>query len=164
MDLVNAIVRQCSFVDKMYDFGWSVPGFFDSPEDELVLQHAIARYHGYVAYHGNLGLVHVSYPYRFLDLISQSPTTMLVPTLDIDLVWHTHQLMASWYQADCGEYVGRYIDQSVATSSLFYNMRITTAVYNLAMTKSMKASWLTLSILRVEPGAYVSSRQTASTS
>ena len=36
---------------------------------------------------------------------------MLVPTLDIDLVWHTHQLMASRYSVDCEMYVGRYVDQ-----------------------------------------------------
>ena len=46
VDLVNAVVRQCSFVDKMHEFGWTAPGFFDGPETELVLQHAIARYHG----------------------------------------------------------------------------------------------------------------------
>lgn len=31
----------------------------------------------------------------FLDLMSSSPASFFVPTLDIDLVWHTHQLMAT---------------------------------------------------------------------
>ncbi|KAG5650291.1 hypothetical protein H0H81_012733 [Sphagnurus paluster] len=33
-----------------------------------------------------------------------------VPTLDIDLVWDTHQLTGPEYNADCKQYVGRYID------------------------------------------------------
>lgn len=36
---------------------------------------------------------------------------MFVPTLDIDLAWHTHQLMASRYGVDCEMYIGRYVDQ-----------------------------------------------------
>ena len=51
--------------------------------------------------------------YRFLDLISSRPNSMTVPTLDIDLVWHTHQLMAARYGLDCEHYVGRYVDQLV---------------------------------------------------
>lgn len=130
VDLVNAIVRQCSFVDKMHEFGWSSPGFFDLPEDELVLQHAIARYHGYVHISDDsIGCGSWSALLRrFLDLISQSPKTMLVPTLDIDLVWHTHQLMGSWYHADCGEYLGRYIDQWVVLLSIFYMQAMTLLV------------------------------------
>jgi hypothetical protein len=49
--------------------------------------------------------------YSFLDLMSTSPGSFLVPTLDIDLVWHTHQLMAHKYDTDCRELVGRFIDQ-----------------------------------------------------
>lgn len=45
VELVGAVIRQCSFVDKMTDFGWTEPGAFDQPQDEVVLQHAIARYH-----------------------------------------------------------------------------------------------------------------------
>lgn len=32
---------------KMYDLGWTERNFFSSPEDEVALQHAIARYHAY---------------------------------------------------------------------------------------------------------------------
>ena len=48
IDLVGAVIRQCSFVDKMHHFGWTEPGYFDDKDDELVLVHAIARYHGCV--------------------------------------------------------------------------------------------------------------------
>ncbi|KAJ7494422.1 hypothetical protein B0H11DRAFT_1717508 [Mycena galericulata] len=92
VELVGAILRQGSFVTKMYDLGWTKPGFFDSAEDEVALQHAIARYHA------------------FLDLMSSSPASFFVPTLDIDLAWHTHQLMASKYSTDTVKYVGRFID------------------------------------------------------
>lgn len=48
---------------------------------------------------------------RFLDLMTLQSDDMLVPTLDIDLVWHTHQLTGQAYQDDCMNLVGRYIDQ-----------------------------------------------------
>ena len=41
-------MRQSSFVKKMYDLGWTGPGFFDYAGDELALQHAISRYHAFV--------------------------------------------------------------------------------------------------------------------
>ena len=48
VELVGAVIRQCSFVDKMHNFGWTEPGYFDDKEDEMVLVHSIARYHAYV--------------------------------------------------------------------------------------------------------------------
>lgn len=42
------VIRQSSFINKMTDLGWTRAGFFDNPEDEVVLQHALARYHAYV--------------------------------------------------------------------------------------------------------------------
>ncbi|KAK6993013.1 hypothetical protein R3P38DRAFT_3079281 [Favolaschia claudopus] len=89
---VDLILRQGSFVAKMHDLQWTKPGFFDSPEDETALQHVIVRYHA------------------FLDLMSSSPASFFVPTLDIDLAWHTHQLMAENYAKDTMKYVGRFID------------------------------------------------------
>ena len=50
IDLVGAVIRQGSFIDKMHDFGWTETGYFDDPVDEVVLAHAIARYHAYVSY------------------------------------------------------------------------------------------------------------------
>lgn len=45
IDLVGAVLRQGSFVAKMHDLRWTETGFFDNPEDEVVLQHSVARYH-----------------------------------------------------------------------------------------------------------------------
>jgi Glycine-rich domain-containing protein-like len=49
----------------------------------------------------------------FLDLMSSSPNGFFVPTLDIDLAWHTHQLLSTQYNSDCKKYLSRYIDQCV---------------------------------------------------
>ncbi|KAI0792010.1 hypothetical protein C8Q75DRAFT_805056 [Abortiporus biennis] len=92
IELVGAILRQGSFIDKMHSFAWTEPGYFDDKVDETVLQHSIARYHA------------------FLDLMTSTPTGFFVPTLDIDLAWHTHQMMGSKYSADCARTVKRYID------------------------------------------------------
>ncbi|KAG6908350.1 hypothetical protein DXG01_005168 [Tephrocybe rancida] len=100
VDLVGAVLRQGSFVKKMHDLQWTQPGFFDSKNDEVALQHSIARYHA------------------FLDLMSKSNASFYVPTLDIDLAWHTHQLLWQTYHNDCMNYVGRYVDQLVLSSHL----------------------------------------------
>ncbi|KAF6750994.1 hypothetical protein DFP72DRAFT_817051 [Ephemerocybe angulata] len=92
VELVGAVLRQRSFVKKMVDLGWTRPGYFDKEDDELALRHAIARYHA------------------FMDLLSSTPASFFVPTLDIDLAWHTHQLTSKQYEGDCLAYVGRYID------------------------------------------------------
>ncbi|KAG5636120.1 hypothetical protein H0H81_009052 [Sphagnurus paluster] len=92
LDLVGAVIRQGSFIKKMRELSWTDPRFFESRIDEAVLYHAIARYHA------------------FLDLLACEPQSVFVPTLDIDLVWHTHQLNGTVYNSDCKKYVGRYID------------------------------------------------------
>ncbi|KAH7905898.1 hypothetical protein BJ138DRAFT_1017075 [Hygrophoropsis aurantiaca] len=92
IDLVEAVLRQGIFTKKMGDMGWLQSAAFKEGTKARILEDCIARYHG------------------FLDLMASSPGTMFVPTLDIDLVWHSHQLMASRYLIDCEIYVGRSID------------------------------------------------------
>jgi len=92
VELVGAVLRQGSFVDKMDSLGWTKPDFFSSKEDQVVLHHCVARYHA------------------FLDLMSSSPTAFFVPTLDIDLGWHTHQLSAGNYANDCKKYIKRFVN------------------------------------------------------
>ncbi len=41
--------------------------------------------------------------------MSSKPKDFFVPTLDIDLAWHTHQLLPS-YNNDCISYLRRSID------------------------------------------------------
>lgn len=47
IDLVGAVIRQGSFIEKMHSFGWTQADFFDAPQDEVVLVHAITRYHAH---------------------------------------------------------------------------------------------------------------------
>ena len=42
----------------------------------------------------------------FMQLKKPNPATFLVPMYDIDLVWHTHQLLASEYLNACEKYFG----------------------------------------------------------
>ncbi|KAJ6589688.1 hypothetical protein B0H19DRAFT_1058674 [Mycena capillaripes] len=94
VELSGAVLRQESFVAKMHALGWTKPGNFHGTDNEIVLQYAIARYHA------------------FLDLMCDFPKEFFVPTLDIDLVWHTHQLMTTKYASDTMTYMNRYIDHN----------------------------------------------------
>ncbi|EPQ58876.1 hypothetical protein GLOTRDRAFT_90647 [Gloeophyllum trabeum ATCC 11539] len=92
VELVGAVLRQESFIDKMVNLGWTDPTYFEAREDEIALHHAAARYHA------------------FLDLMATPPFEYYVPTLDIDLAWHTHQLYADRYASDCRKYMSRFVD------------------------------------------------------
>jgi hypothetical protein len=49
--------------------------------------------------------------YRFLQLkASQPENTLLIPTLDIELVWQTHLLRPEMYRKDCLRLFRRVID------------------------------------------------------
>ncbi|KAJ7044295.1 hypothetical protein C8F04DRAFT_1174732 [Mycena alexandri] len=48
----------------------------------------------------------------FLDLTWEFPKSFFIPTLDIDLVWHTHQLMTTVYAHDTSTHMDRYIDHN----------------------------------------------------
>lgn len=45
IDLVSAVSRQCAFVDEIHELGWTVPGYFDNEDDEMILVDALSRYH-----------------------------------------------------------------------------------------------------------------------
>ncbi|GAB1317002.1 hypothetical protein MFIFM68171_07212 [Madurella fahalii] len=47
---------------------------------------------------------------RFLQLMKAHESTTFVPTLDIDLIWHTHQLSPAAYERYCRIHVGRLIN------------------------------------------------------
>ncbi|RHZ57433.1 hypothetical protein CDV55_100436 [Aspergillus turcosus] len=85
--LLAAIERQRTFVDKMVGYLW-----IRSPGVHGTLCRAITRYE------------------HFLELFKLRPGTTLVPTLDIDLVWHTHQCSASMYEASINKRAGRFIN------------------------------------------------------
>lgn len=78
-DLVGCVLRQEKFVEKINDLDW-----VNFPDIKELLVDVMAKYH------------------RFFSIITaKSLKQMLVPTLDIDLIWHTHQLMLYGYIRDC---------------------------------------------------------------
>ncbi len=55
---------------------------------------------------------------RFLQLMPGDAVPILVPTIDIDLFWHTHQLDPISYDTYCRTHIGRRVfhDDSIASS------------------------------------------------
>ncbi|KAH8926003.1 hypothetical protein BT69DRAFT_1348341 [Atractiella rhizophila] len=79
IDLTAAVNRQFKFIESMHELGWLAPRAAE--EAAAFVNKAISRYH------------------NFLNLmIDPNITNFLVPTLDIDLVWHTHQLQDILYR------------------------------------------------------------------
>lgn len=76
LDLVGAVVRQGVFVEKMHELDW-----LHSPALRFTMKRLITKYE------------------RFFTIMAQprDPPRMAVPTLDVDLAWHTHQLHAQAY-------------------------------------------------------------------
>ncbi|RGP77135.1 hypothetical protein FLONG3_4650 [Fusarium longipes] len=84
--LRDAVLRQASFVDKMNSFMW-----IRSPALEGTICRGISRY------------------LNFCKLVKLSTTTV-VPTLDIDLIWHTHQCTAKHYGQAMKTLAGKFVN------------------------------------------------------
>jgi len=80
----NAILRQRQFQSEVLNLGPRVltPHWIEA---------AVARY------------------VRFLELARDRPDELLVPALDIYLIWHAHMLSPDDYRADCAAVVGRLL-------------------------------------------------------
>lgn len=77
MDLVGAVIRQGSFVQKMHKLNWiHSHSLSDLPQ---LMEKFIVKYD------------------IFWKIIVENPSHMVVPTLDVDLVWHTNQLAPRKY-------------------------------------------------------------------
>ncbi|OJJ72420.1 hypothetical protein ASPBRDRAFT_175492 [Aspergillus brasiliensis CBS 101740] len=85
--LLHNVLRQVNFIDQMHDCLWIL-----HPDAEEILESARKRYN------------------NFVELFRLHPGVMLVPTLDIDLVWHTHLCSAARYRVFIMERVGRFIN------------------------------------------------------
>ena len=68
LDLVGAVVRQGSFIEKMHNIDW-----LHSPALPSTMKRLLVKYS------------------RFVEIM-KNHLQMAVPTLDVDLAWHTHQL------------------------------------------------------------------------
>ena len=106
--LVHAVQRQQKFVDKMGHYLW-----IRSPALSNTLAHARQIY-------GN-----------FFFLFSLKPSNPLVPTVDIDLVWHTHQCSASRYREYAEKTAGRRVDHddTLLRKSLDGGLELTKDLY-----------------------------------
>ena len=76
LDLVGAVLRQGVFIGKMKDIDW-----IHSPALESTITRLLKKYT------------------IFFQIIADNPGHVAVPTLDVDLAWHTHQLTPSAYYA-----------------------------------------------------------------
>ncbi|KAK5167340.1 uncharacterized protein LTR77_007039 [Saxophila tyrrhenica] len=86
LDLVGAVIRQGSFIEKMHNIDW-----LHSPALPNTMKRLLVKYQRFVS-------------------IMKDPTHMAVPTLDVDLAWHTHQLSPYPYMAYTIANTGQFID------------------------------------------------------
>nr|OQO18597.1 hypothetical protein B0A51_12085 [Rachicladosporium sp. CCFEE 5018] len=86
LNLVGAVIRQGSFIEKMHNIDW-----LHSPALLSTMSRLITKYS------------------RFMDIM-KDPLHMAVPTLDVDLAWHTHQLHPTSYFAYTIDVTRQFID------------------------------------------------------
>lgn len=89
-------------------FGFPVFNLWDSPQRQFGKQGFVDRILALTQVQG-LMPDHVFRYLKFLQLMKESKS-ILVPTLDIDLLWHTHQLSPVAYDKYCKTHVGRRIN------------------------------------------------------
>ncbi|PNP42296.1 hypothetical protein TGAMA5MH_05978 [Trichoderma gamsii] len=87
LDLCAAVMRQGVFIEKMVKIDW-----LHSPNARDTMSRLITKYE------------------RFIQIMWKHPTKMVVPTLDVDLAWHTHQLRPSHYYYYTVSKTGKFID------------------------------------------------------
>ncbi|KAF5124312.1 Glycine-rich domain-containing protein 1 [Metarhizium anisopliae] len=87
LDLCGAVMRQGVFVDKMVKLDW-----LHSPSARETMARLIDKY------------------VKFMELMRRHPKQIAVPTLDVDLAWHTHQLIPPSYYADTTRATSKFID------------------------------------------------------
>ncbi|KAK7525777.1 uncharacterized protein IWZ02DRAFT_445879 [Phyllosticta citriasiana] len=109
--LLPAIHRQEEFWEKMASLNW-----VHSPAAARTLHHAVLRYH------------------RFLLLFARHPDATLVPTLHIDVAWHTALCSPARYAAASLAYAARFInhDDTIDDAARDDAWRDTQALYKRA--------------------------------
>ncbi len=87
LDLVGAVIRQGSFIEKMHAIDW-----IHSPALNSTMNRILTKYGRYIA------------------IIGSNPNKVAVPTLDVDLVWHTHQLSPPTYYNHVIQQTCKFLD------------------------------------------------------
>ncbi|KAG0634020.1 hypothetical protein HOY80DRAFT_912777, partial [Tuber brumale] len=137
LNLSLAVLRQGSFVDKMHNQLWirspALMGrlpldsislvrarpktrsvvLINPPDTSGFLQRAVNRYESY------------------FSLFKLHPGKILVPTIDIDLVWHSAMLTPITYREYCRNVAGRFIDHNdrLSEGSLDDGIEYTSAAF-----------------------------------
>ncbi|KAF3906084.1 hypothetical protein ABW21_db0208216 [Orbilia brochopaga] len=109
INLIGAVLRQGTFVQKMVqDLDW-----YHSPAVRMTAERAGIRYG------------------RFITLMRLRSKKTLVPTLDIDLAWHTHQTMPQNYYTYTVSTAARFVnhDDKIDESKLSTAFEYTTKEY-----------------------------------
>jgi Glycine-rich domain-containing protein-like len=108
LDLVGAVIRQGTFISKMHSIDW-----VRSPTAPSTMTRLLTKY------------------LRFIDLMAAHPLETLVPTLDIDLAWHTHQLSPPAYYAYTVLKTKRFInhDDKIEQTTLNNAFETTSQIY-----------------------------------
>lgn len=87
LDLAGAVMRQGIFTAKMTQIDW-----LHSPACRETMTRLITKYK------------------RFVTIMRENPNKTCVPTLDVDLAWHTHQLSPSAYYKFMTAQTTKFID------------------------------------------------------
>ncbi|SMQ53689.1 unnamed protein product [Zymoseptoria tritici ST99CH_3D7] len=98
LDLNGAVIRQGSFIEKMHNIDW-----LHSPALPHTMSRLIEKY----------GV--------FLNIMAKYPRDMAVPTLDVDLAWHTHQLSPKEYMSHTVLLCNQFIDHDDKVTELKLN-------------------------------------------
>jgi hypothetical protein len=108
LDLSGAVMRQGIFTEKMVKIDW-----LHSPAATDTMGRLVTKYA------------------RFINIMATNPNNTAVPTLDIDLAWHTHQLSpANYYQytvSKCQKFIDH--DDKIDEDKLNTSFEWTSKVY-----------------------------------
>jgi hypothetical protein len=108
LELGGAVIRQSIFVDKMYGLDW-----LHSPAAKETMKRLLLKYQ------------------RFIQIMATYSLHVAVPTLDVDLGWHTHQLSPRPYynytMAKCKKFIDH--DDKMAEDQLNEGFEWTSKTY-----------------------------------
>ncbi|CCX04329.1 Similar to hypothetical protein ANI_1_1748144 [Aspergillus niger CBS 513.88]; acc. no. XP_001397795 [Pyronema omphalodes CBS 100304] len=105
ISLSSAVIRQGVFIDKMHHFLW-----LRSPSLSGTVERATGKYR------------------RFFELFLKFPGETMVPSLDTDLVWHTHLLSPTryyyWATQRCDRWVGHDDDMGATATDAGWELTL----------------------------------------
>ena len=88
LDLVGAVIRQGTFIEKMHRLNW-----IHSPAARFTMERLLIKYG------------------RYLAIVASSKGPQIaVPTLDVDLAWHTHQRRPPMYYRHTVSLLNRFLN------------------------------------------------------